>query len=117
MSELYLVLRHRLDHVTDWVMVEPAVLREARKRLGLSYEAMARQLSVVSKTYERWEKAGRIPRTDLARVAEILELEIEQPNAPSLRITETWQPSDDLTAEIISRLDRIEKLLRDRPAS
>ena len=81
MSDLYLILRHRLDHVTDWVMVDTDVLKEARGRLGLSHEAVARQFPVSSKTYGRWENAGRVPRADLPRLAEILRLTIEQPDS------------------------------------
>jgi transcriptional regulator with XRE-family HTH domain len=112
-SDLYLILRRRLDHVTDWVMVETDVLREARKRLGLSYEAVARQLYVSSKTYERWEKAGRIPRPVLPRVAEILKLQIEREGQPPLALA----VDDELSREIIARLDRIETLLRNQLAS
>jgi predicted transcriptional regulator len=117
MSELYLVLRHRLPDMTDWVMIDTAVLREARRRLSLSYETVARQLHVSSKTYERYEKRGRVPRALMPALATILELEIETAEPPRPRIAATWAPTDDLSVEIIARLDRIEKLLRDRPAS
>lgn len=88
MSELYLVLRRRLEEVTDWVALETATLKNARKSLGLSYEAMGRKLNVAAKTWERWEKAGRIPRWELARVAEILELEIERPARQRVEVLE-----------------------------
>jgi DNA-binding XRE family transcriptional regulator len=61
MSDMYLVLRRRLDDVArqhDWVPIGTETMRDARKHLGLSYEAVGRALSVASKTYERWEKAG-----------------------------------------------------------
>jgi predicted transcriptional regulator len=114
MSELYLILRRRLDQVKDWVPIETEILREARLRLGFSYETVARELHVVSKTYERYEKRGRVPRESLPKLAEILELEISQPARAPLRFTET---SSDVGAEIIVRLDRIEKLLRTKLAS
>jgi predicted transcriptional regulator len=114
MSDLYLILRHRLDHVTDWVHIETEVLREARKRRSLSYEGVARHLHVSSKTYERYEKQGRVPRELLPKLAELFELRIEQPAQTPLQITD---PPKDLGDEIIKRLDRIEKLLRTRPAS
>lgn len=86
MSDLYLILRHRLTDTvagrTDWVEIETEVLRRARMSAGLSYEAMGRKLNVASKTWERWEKDGRIPRRDLPRVAKILELEIDWPRTP-----------------------------------
>src|SRR5580765_8351166 len=115
MSDLYLILRHRLEAMTDWYMVETAMLREARKRLGLSYETVARQLHVASKTYERYEKRGRVPRALLPALAEILELQVETAVPQPLRLT-TWE-GDDLGAEIIARLERIEQLLRTRPAN
>jgi predicted transcriptional regulator len=108
MSELYLILRRRLDLVKDWVPIETAVLREARLRQGLSYETVARKLPVSSKTYERYEKAGRVPRESFPRVVEVLGLEIDPPARPPLRLTEA---SQDLGDEIIERLDRIEKFL------
>ena len=117
MSDFYLVLRRRLDHVTDWVLIETDVLKQARRRRGLSYEGVARLLHVSSKTYERYETRGRVPRHVLPSLAEILELEIEIERPAPLRVPDRWTPADDLSAEIIARLDRIEKLLRDRPAS
>jgi transcriptional regulator with XRE-family HTH domain len=109
MSELYLILRRRLDLVKDWVPIETAILREARLRLGMSYETVARKLPVSSKTYERYEKAGRVPRESLPRLAEVLELEISQPTRAPLRFTESPR---DVGTEIIDRLDRLEKFLR-----
>ena len=117
MSDLYLILRHRLDGVTDWFDIATAVLREARTRKSLSYETVARHLHVSSKTYERYEKQGRVPRELLPKVAEVLGLEIETATPTPLRVTDTWSPNDELGVEIIVRLDRIEKLLRERPAS
>jgi transcriptional regulator with XRE-family HTH domain len=117
MSGLYLILRHRLDDVTDWVMIESSVLRDARTRLRLSYETVARRLHVSSKTYERYEKKGRIPRNLVPTIAAILELEIESAMPRPLKVTDTWTATDDLGAEIIARLDRIEKLLQQQPAS
>lgn len=103
--------------MTSWVVIGTDVMREARRRLGLSYEAVARKLPVSSKTYERWEKRGEVPRSDLERLAEILELQIERPALDPLQVDGRWVANDELSAEIIARLERIEKLLRDRPAS
>jgi transcriptional regulator with XRE-family HTH domain len=86
MSDLYLVLRHRLDAVQEWVYLSTADLKAARKRTGLSYESMARQVPTTAKTWERWEKAGRIPRHTLPRVAEVLGLEIEQPEVAPISV-------------------------------
>ena len=61
MSDLYLVLRSRLPVVKEWAILGTKPMKEARLRLGLGYETMARKLPVSSKTYERYEKAGRVP--------------------------------------------------------
>lgn len=116
MSDLYLILRHRLDGMTDWVMIDTDVLRQARRRLSLSQEAVARQLHVSSKTYERYEKSGRVPRSQVAALAALLELQIEAAMPEPPRITD-WSKDDEVAAEIIARLERIERLLRTRPAS
>ena len=93
-------------------MVETDVLREARRRAGLSYEAVARQLHIASKTYERYEKQGRVPRGQLERLADLLELEIETPERKPLTL-KTSPPVSDTEAEIIERLDGITQLLEE----
>ena len=103
MSDMYLVLRRRLSDVTDWVELGTETMRNARKALGLSYETAARLIPVSSKTYERWEKAGRVPRHLVPKMAEVLGLEIEIPRLKSVQIRE-----DDTIAD---RLDRIEQAL------
>lgn len=79
MSDLYLVLRSRLEAVTNWVSLGTEVMERARKSKGLSYEAVSRQANVSSKTYERYEKAGRVPEHQISNFADILGLEIERP--------------------------------------
>lgn len=79
MSDLYLVLRSRLSEVTDWVILGSKTMRAARTSLGLSYETVSRRIHVASKTYERYEKAGRVPRQLLPLIAETLQLEVEEP--------------------------------------
>jgi predicted transcriptional regulator len=113
-SDLYLILRRRLGNVRDWVEIDSDVLRAARKRQSLSYETVARRLHVSTKTYERYEKRGRVPRELLPNVAEVLELEIETAPSVPLRVAATFAPGADLAVEIITRLERIEQLLRDR---
>lgn len=113
MSDLYLVLRHRLASVPDWVFIESAVLRQARERQGLSYEAMGRQLNVASKTYERYEKAGRLPPQLVRRVAELLDIEIEEPER--VRVTATRQeengPIEVRLSSIERKLDQLDRKL------
>lgn len=79
MSDMYLVLRTRLDEVTNWVVVGTDVMKNARTALGLGYETAAHKLSVSSKTYERREKAGRWPAHEMDRLADVFNLELERP--------------------------------------
>lgn len=88
MSDIYLILRRRLTDVTDWVELGTATLKAARKAKGYSYEAMGRQLSMAAKTWERWEKNGRVRRHMLPQVAEVLELEIDWPKKTPVTVTE-----------------------------
>jgi transcriptional regulator with XRE-family HTH domain len=104
MSELFLVLRRRLEDVVDWTHLGTETLRLARKRKGLSYEGISRLLNVSSKTAERWEKQGRVPTHRLAAVATLLDLEIEE--LPPIR---AGVSADD--PEVAAQLDRMEKLL------
>jgi len=107
MSDLYLVLRNRLDAVAEWVAIEPAVLRAARERRGLSYETMAREIHVSAKTWERYEKAGRVPRHALRAIAEVLELEIDEPALARIVIA----GSDEERSEILDHLAMIDERL------
>jgi transcriptional regulator with XRE-family HTH domain len=104
MSDLYLVLRNRLEAVAEWVGIEPQVLRAARERRGLSYETMAREVHVSAKTWERYEKAGRVPRHALRVIAGVLELEIEEPAMAPVIIA----GSDGERSEILERLAAME---------
>lgn len=106
MSDLYLVLRSRLEAVPEWVFIDSDVLRDARDRKGLSYETMARTLPVSSKTWERYEKAGRVPRSLLAKVAAVLDLEIEEPQRQ--RVTVETEALD-----LAAVLERVEGLQSD----
>jgi transcriptional regulator with XRE-family HTH domain len=96
--------------VPQWVIFEGNVLREARERLGLSREALARELHVVAKTWERYERDGRVPRQLLPRVADILDLEIELPTRERVQAEED-RPMSGLTG-INARLDSIEIEIR-----
>ena len=104
MSDLYLTLRRRLDEVAEWVYLGSDVMMNARSELGLSRETVGRQLHVSSKTYERWEKRGEVPRHAIAAVAIVLGLEIEQPARVSITLDKEGDPIEE-------RLDRIEGLL------
>lgn len=117
MSDMYLVLRRRLETVTtQWVEIETAVLREARTRKGLSYESLARQIPVAAKTYERWEKRGRVPTWHVDKVAELLDLEIERPifDPPAVRVGTDKDQMVALRGEVAELRELVEKLLRRR---
>lgn len=96
--------------MAEWVLIDTEVLRSARDSRGLSYETMARQLHVSSKTWERYEKAGRVPRPLLAQVADILDLEIEEP-APRKVVIESAEVRieaiDELKRYLDERLDEL----------
>lgn len=95
MSELYLTLRRRLEVVTDWVEIGEDVMRQARHSKGLSMEAVSRMVHVSSKTYDRWEKRGAVPRQHVELVASALELGIERVPAGTIRL----EPGTNGTAE------------------
>jgi transcriptional regulator with XRE-family HTH domain len=104
MSDMYLILRSRLTEVADWLELGAQEMKEARKAQGLSYESASRLLHVSSKTYERREKAGRWPAHDIASLASVLHLEIEQPERQRITL-------DDPSIE--ARLTRIEATLEE----
>jgi transcriptional regulator with XRE-family HTH domain len=104
MSDLYLVLRRRLEDVTDWVDLGTATLKNARKAQGLSYEAMGRNLNVAAKTYERYEKAGRVPRHLLPAVADVLDLEIDWPKRGIVTVAAPPESDDARLEAIVSEL-------------
>lgn len=118
MSDLYLVLRRRLEDVAahvEWVVLGTDTLKSARNGLGYSYEAMGRQLNVSAKTYERYEKAGHVPRHMLPRVASVLELEITQPEQVRVDLPDRGDlpaAAATITNEISSRFDEIDAALR-----
>jgi transcriptional regulator with XRE-family HTH domain len=116
MSDLYLVLRSRLDTVTNWVTLGTDVMKRARKAKGLSYEGVARQTNVSSKTYERYEKAGRVPEHMVEPFADVLGLEIERPGRERVVIGETESDMLALLRSVDHRLELLEKRLGDAPS-
>lgn len=105
MTDLYLVLRSRLDAVPEWVYIDTDILKTARESRGLSYETMARTVPVSAKTWERYEKAGRVPRPVLPGVAATLGLEIEEPAVR--RITVDGRAVDAETSFELGELRRL----------
>lgn len=113
MSDIYLVLRNRLDSVAEWVTLGPE-MRTARERLGLSRAAIAREIPVVEKTYERWEKRGQVPRPFLPAVANLLHLEIETPEQVKIAVTPNGPDATVSPAQLeafASALERLESML------
>lgn len=109
MSELYLTLRSRLEEVTNWVILGQEVMREARDAKGLSREAVGRQLNVSAKTYERWEQAGRVPRNDLARVADVIGLRVEAPFDDHVVVLEDDEEATPRLAVLEQRVEALER--------
>lgn len=109
MSDMYLVLRSRLESVADsrrqWIDVGTAVMKNARTARGLSYETVARMTHVSSKTYERYEKAGRLPADEIEVFAEALGLTIERPAFVPGTVT-IPPPVTDEAAVIAERVER-----------
>jgi predicted transcriptional regulator len=122
MSELYLVLRHRLRSVAEWVQLGSKEMRAARRTQGLSLEAVARQLHVSSKTYERYEKQGRVPRHMLGTYAEIVDLEIEEPTRTRVTVDGEAHDPDALRqvlaelADVRQSVERLSDLLEEQRA-
>lgn len=110
MSGIYLVLRRRLEELTKWVTLGSDVMKGARDALGLSYEAVARQVPVSAKTYERWEKRGQVPAPTVDRLAEILRLELERAPKTSVTIEEDEESLDDVRRELAIEVSRLRKL-------
>src|SRR3990167_8099914 len=98
MSDLYLVLRSRLEAVADWIVLGTETLHQARTQAGLSYEAIARQIPVSSKTWERWEKRGAVPRPYVVKVAELLGLQIEEADRVRLSLPPDLTRDDEIAA-------------------
>lgn len=107
MSDLYLILRHRLDQVKDWVEIGTETMRTPRDAKGLSYEAMGRLLNVSAKTYERHEKAGRLPRQLVMKFATIVDLEIDEPT----RVKLTLPDDPGLAVEVHALRVQLERLI------
>lgn len=99
MSELYLVLKRRLDSVAEWVELGTDEMQAAQNRLGLSNERLAPKLYIASKTWERWKKRGAVPRRELERVASVLGMVVETTQPVTLNL-----PEGGATAAEFSRL-------------
>lgn len=93
---------------------------DARDAKGLSREAVARQLGTSAKTYERYEKEGRVPTHTVEKLAGILDLSIARVPARTLTVEEDPETSDlralvvrieDAARSIAEESERIAELL------
>jgi hypothetical protein len=98
MSDMYLVLRSRLDDVQSWVNLGRDVMREAQQHTGLSDERVARQIPVSTRTWIRWRDRGQVPAAALDKVAIVLGLEVERPEPRRVRVEEEESELDRLEA-------------------
>lgn len=121
MSDLYLVLRSRLEAVADWLTLGEELVT-AQRALGLSDERVAREVSVATRTWIRWRQRGQVPIYMVDRVAEVLQLEIERPTKRKVKLDaeETQEVLDAIRAldsrfdtELLPRLEGIEAELRE----
>lgn len=120
MSDMYLVLRRRLNSVaTEWLDIPTDVVKEARKRKGLSYESAARQVPVAAKTWERWEKRGRVPLFHVDKIAQILALEIERPALAPVRLSDGDRLGvlEERVEEVIVLLEEVRAAVLAKPGS
>lgn len=113
MSELFLVLRRRLDEVAKWVAIDTTTLKNAREAKGLSYEAVARNLGISAKTWERYEKDGRVPRWQVRDIADLLELEVAESPPPQVDVPS--EADDDRISRLETRVEdmdaKVDRLL------
>jgi transcriptional regulator with XRE-family HTH domain len=75
----------------DWVLLGTDEMKEARARLGLSYEEVARRVSkfgyeIRAKTYERWEQRGMVRKPALRPVTSVLGIEVDEPDPIRVKI-------------------------------
>lgn len=113
MSDLYLVLRERLQAVAeeDWIPLSGSVLIEARRQRGLSREALGARIHVASKTIERWEKNNKVKRASLPALARELGLQIEEPKFEPIILPPTGSPLDEQAGAVLRELAAIRAAL------
>ena len=94
----------------DWVEIGGGAetMTDARRRLGKSREAVAREIGVSLKTYERYESAGRVPVQRLDAVANALNLQIVRRDRRPVKATLSKRDEDRLKA-----VERIARETRD----
>jgi transcriptional regulator with XRE-family HTH domain len=101
--------------VKGWLPIGEETMISARKARGLSREALGSLIHVTSKTVERWELRGAVPRADLENYAQAVGLDIETPEPVKIKLP----PIDDAQtariearlAEVSAKLDELERLL------
>ncbi len=112
MSDMYLVLRSRLEDVQSWIDLGVDVIRDAQKRTGLSDERLARQVPISTRTWIRWRERGQVPTHSLERIAELLQLEVERSQRPRVIVDDL--PLDrlgELEERVLSQLEGMQTIL------
>ncbi len=97
MSDMYLVLRSRLEDVQSWTNLGVEAIRDAQRASGLSDERLARQIPVSTRTWIRWRERGQVPSHALDKVAAVLGLEVERQGPTRVQVQDD-QPADRLAA-------------------
>lgn len=113
----------------EWVTLGQTRMVDARVRRGLSREALGRKMHVSSKTIERWEIRGEVPRYDLTRYARELSLHIEEVGdegepvridahvAERVAVEELAKAASELAEALHEFREEIAALRQDRQAS
>ncbi|HXJ68160.1 MAG TPA: hypothetical protein VNM39_04590 [Verrucomicrobiae bacterium] len=118
MSDIYVVLRSRLEKVASWINLGTEAMEGAQRRLGLSDERVAREIPVSTRTWIRWRQRGQVPVQWLPNVAKVLDLELEQAQRVRVHVNgdESEPTSDDqiaaLREEVAGMRAMVEELLR-----
>lgn len=86
MSDIYEVLRRRVQTVAANAQIGTERLQAAQDAAGYSNERLARALNISEKTWRRWKSAGTVPVYHLDAVAAALDLEIERPEGSTVRM-------------------------------
>ena len=106
-----ITMEDRKPKEQETTALEPAALREAQVRIGLSDTQVSARLHISDTTWKRWRKTGRVPTTAIPAVARVLGL------PDLLRHFDPTTPDgahDGLRGEVAELRRMLEEALRDR---
>jgi len=86
---------------------------EAQRRLGLTHTQMGLKLGVHEHTWRRWLERGQVPARDLMRVAEVLKLDVEEPEPVAVTLDPHAEIRQVVREELDAVVGDVEDLLRD----